>query len=249
MALIKNALSETMAREAIVLNLSDIRRQGEELRERARAEAAKIVEDGKAERKRLIADAAAEGKKQGLEEGREQGRREGFEGGAAEAREQVAAALGTIEAAWTRAIEEFERARDDMLIEARTDVVRLATAIGARVTRRIVEVDPAAVLGPLESALSIVTRGSRLVVAVNPDDRADVERALPDLAARLASSAHAEVSPDPSLPRGSCVVRTGKGEIDASVETQIERIVAELVPGRHRANPDEPAPDAGEAAP
>ncbi len=131
-------------------------------------------------------------------------------------------------------------------------MVRLAAAIAQRVVKRAVELDPEIVTDQLGAVLEMVTRPTRLVVACIRGDRAIVEEALPRLALAASGSAaarHVEFTEDAELERGSCVARlgdepgTGKGsggsgasglsgQIDASIATQLDRIVEELLPGR-----------------
>jgi hypothetical protein len=79
--------------------------------------------------------------------------------------------------------------------------------------------------------LELVGRPTRLVVRINPEDIERTKRDLPALAARFAGAAHAELLPDASLSRGSIVAATEAGEIDATIETQLDRIVESLLPG------------------
>jgi valyl-tRNA synthetase len=77
-----------------------------------------------------------------------------------------------------------------------------------------------------------------MAVAVHPDDEPLAREALPELATRLAAAAHVEVASDASLERGSCIARTGSGGmIDASIRTQLGRIVEALLPASHDGAP------------
>jgi len=43
---------------------------------------------------------------------------------------------------------------------------------------------------------------------------------------------HADLREDVAVGRGGCVVRSARGSIDATIETQLERIAATLLPAR-----------------
>lgn len=234
MALIKQANLSELAREAIVLDLGDLQRQGQRIMADARAQAARLVAEGQAERQRLLQGAAEEGRAAGLErglaEGRAQGEKQGREAALTDQRDQIA----RIAVSWTTALDTFLEHRRRMLAEAQRDVIKLACAIGGRVTKRTIELDPAVVNDQLAAVLSLVMRPTRLVLGINPEDRALVETALPSLLQKFESVEHAQVVDDPSLARGSCVARiaqSGAGEIDASIGTQLDRIVESLLPG------------------
>jgi len=220
-----------VARDAIVLDLGDLARQGNNVRAAAASEANSILAAARAERARLI-DGAYE---EGFAKGREAGHREGLasgsrEGAAAALAERKAGLLG-VEQAWGAALDSFATQRDQMLLEARHDVLRLAVMLGERVTKRQVSIDPGSTaVAQLEAMLALLTRPTRLVVSVCPEDEDLVRAALPAVVSRFPAQ-HLELRADPSLGRGSCVARmAGGASIDASIETQLDRIVAALLP-------------------
>lgn len=229
MGMIRRSEVERAAREALVLNLGDIARDGERVIAQARAEAERIIADARAERERLIAGATEEGHAEGLARGIEEGRAAGAEEGKRAALEAHGAALARIQGAWERSVEEFERARVEMLSALRRDALALAMMLAERVVRREVELDEGLVLRELDAALSMLARETRIVVAVHPDDEAVARAALPGLVARFADVSHAELVADASVDRGGCVVRTDAGGvIDATIRTQIERMASAI---------------------
>ncbi|MEO1007050.1 MAG: FliH/SctL family protein [Planctomycetota bacterium] len=232
MAVIPRADAEALARDAIVLDLGDLSRQGEALLARAQAAATQIITDARAERDRLIEGAAErghrEGDARGYAEGLARGREEGSAAAVAEMREQVDA----FTEAWTRALEGFESLRRAILGEARRDVLRFAALMGERVAKRQVELDPDLAAAQLDAALELVMRPSRVRVRVSPDGSAALQRALPALAARLDASTDVDVVVDEALSPGSVLVEADATRIDATIETQVQRIVDALLPAR-----------------
>lgn len=238
MALIKHANLSEMAREAVVLDLGDLARQGEAILLRAKARAAQIESEAQAERERIIAGAFEEGRvagtAQGLEEGRAAGVQQGQAAGLAERRE----ALAALEAGWSAALEALSADRDKLISDARRDVLVLAARIARMVTHRQVRADPNVVADQVAAVLELVMRPSRLVIALHPEDRAVAAAALPEVSKRFSNATHVEFIDDAGLARGSCVARladagpngTPGGEIDASLDTQLARIVAALLP-------------------
>ncbi len=240
MALIKHANLHELARDALVLDLGDIHRQGETMLAQARDRAARVIASAQAERARLISDAAALGRAEGQAKGVEEGRAVGQEQGRAAAMVEHKVLLAELAQAWTDALGAFLDQRQRLLADARRDVVRLAAVIAEKVVKRRIELDPSLVQDQLESVLALVLKPSRLTVSINPADRAVLQTALPAIAGRFESVAHAELVDDPSLPRGSCVAKvsdlsesgsTPSGRLDASLRTQLDRIVEALLPG------------------
>jgi flagellar biosynthesis/type III secretory pathway protein FliH len=233
MALIRKSMAQTLAREAIVLDLGDLVRQADAIKAKARADAEAIVAEGRAERERLITGAAEEGRAQGLakglEEGRTQGQAEGRQAALAEFKER----LGKLEVGWTAGLAAFDAERDRMLLEARQDIVRLAASVAELVAKRVVSLNPETVNEQVGAVLALLSKPTRLMLLVNPDDEATVRQALPALCQKYSAAAHVDLGTDASIARGGCVAKTaGGGVIDATITAQLERIAEALLPER-----------------
>jgi len=233
MALIRQAQAQRVVDGAVVLDLGDLANQGERLVAEARKRADAEIARAQTERDRLLAGAKEDGYRAGFAEGE----RAGYEAGLAEGRraalEEHGEALTRVERAWDGALGSFVELRGHMLVSARRDVLRLAVRVAELVTRRRIELDERAVEGSLEAVVSSVLRPTRLIVRVHPDDRAVSQEALPKLLETLSSGSDAELVDDASLSRGSCVATFDEamsGRIDASIETQLERIAKALLP-------------------
>jgi flagellar biosynthesis/type III secretory pathway protein FliH len=239
MALIKHANASMLAREAVVLDLGDLQRQGMQIVQQAQAQAAKIVADAKAERERILAGAMEKGHAEGKVKGLEEGRKQGFADALDTAIDQHSDALSKLEANWATELSELGARRDVLFQRAADDVIRLAVLIAERVVKRAIAADPTIVVEQLKSVMGLISRPTELVVYIHPEDRPIVHQAVPGLLAVFAAIKHVELVSDPKLERGSCVARTrmeadtgsGGGEIDASIQSQITRIVALILPG------------------
>jgi flagellar assembly protein FliH len=60
-------------------------------------------------------------------------------------------------------------------------------------------------------------------VLVNPDDLEIVRGAMDELQAGLGGIEHCVVESERRVARGGCIVRTPVGDVDARVETKLER--------------------------
>lgn len=230
MALIKNSNAKRLMKDAVVLDLGDIQRQADALLERARCEAECILAEAKSESQKLI-DSASEighekGLQKGLEEGRGEGRREGREEVVASLKPQLDALIAN----WENALERWEHDREELLLAAREDVLAFAFALGQKLTHRIIEADPTVVQDQLAEALSLLSRPSAVTITINPADREHVESVLDQLVTVCGTCDHAELRDDANVSRGGCVLRTSGGEIDATIDTQLDRIAESLLP-------------------
>lgn len=232
MALIKRADADTHLHRPIALDLGDLARRGELMRDAAAKEAERVLAGARAERDRILQGSAEEGRAAGFAEGHAAGLAEGRQAGHAEAAGETRERLAELAASWERSVAEFEAAREELLSEGRRAVVELAAAIARRVVHRAVELDPTLVLDQVGQMLALVTAPSTMVLRVHPRDEALIAEAMPALRERLASGVHVRLAADESLSRGSCEARMlGGASVDATLETQLERVLADLLPG------------------
>ncbi|MFN0011073.1 MAG: FliH/SctL family protein [Phycisphaerales bacterium] len=232
--LIKASNLGELTKQAVVLDLGDLRRQGELLMAQAREHAEAIRTEARAERDEMFVGASVDGRAMGMEKGLQEGRAQGLAEGQAAGLMERKEALDRIATAWVSELDVFSTRRERMLADARTDVLKLAAQIATKVVKRRVELSPEVVVDQMAAVLAMVIRPTRLVVRVSPQDRALVEEAMPDLTARFRSAQHVELVDDAALERGSvraAVAEAGGGEIDAAISVQIERIVEALLPG------------------
>ncbi len=232
MALIKRADLDRFARNAIVLNLSDIALQGEQIKAEAQTHARRLIAEGELTGDRIRKNAAQQGRMEGYARGMIDGRQDGQAEGKTEAKVEFAEKLSQLESSWRAALGDFEQIREAMLTDAKQDVLRLALMIAEKVTKRVVELDTQVVCSQMEAVLSLLASPTRLVISVHPDDEQIAAEFLPDLLRQCTNALHADLVTDDSCTPGSCVVRTGSGGmIDATIETQLDRIVRSLLPG------------------
>jgi flagellar biosynthesis/type III secretory pathway protein FliH len=75
----------------------------------------------------------------------------------------------------------------------------------------------------VEGALRGVVERDRITVLVNPDDMELVAEAIEGVRASLGGIEHCVVEAERRVARGGCIVRTPVGDVDARVETKLER--------------------------
>ena len=231
MGLIKRANIEDYTREAYVMDLSDLGKRGQMIIDAANAEATSVLELAHAKRKQLLASAEKDGYDKGHHDGLEQGYIDGVVNGVEDAHRDRAEELEQLMKVWVFQLDSFEAQRNALLEDARTQVVELGAMIAQRVTHRVIELDAQVVVKQMEAVLSCVTESTRLVFGVHPLDIEIALTSLPALIERFATCEHAQVVTDGTIERGSCVAQTSTGGvIDASISTQLDRIVDALLP-------------------
>jgi flagellar biosynthesis/type III secretory pathway protein FliH len=164
-----------------------------------------------------------------LQRATEEGRTAGRAAGIAEIGPQLTA----VHAAMSSALAQIDASRHDLEQAATAEVVQLAFAIARRITKRQAAVDPGILAANLSDALSLAVRAADIRLVIHPDQRKTIEEELPRLKLEWTSLSHVEFVEDASITPGGCRVLTrGGGEIDARIETQLDRIIAEMMPER-----------------
>lgn len=151
-----------------------------------------------------------------LGDARQAGFREGEAAGRAAAQNEIRPLVER----FTRSIDELAALRPLLREQAERDLVRLAVAIARRVIRRELTIDPQAVTGLVKAALEQLSAGERIRVRVHPADEAAVRSCL----AAAGRETSVEVAGDAALERGSAILETDRGNLDASAETQLAEI-------------------------
>jgi flagellar assembly protein FliH len=150
-----------------------------------------------------------------VQEARSAGAREGEEAG----RRRAAAELQPQLERLARSAAEISAMRARLRKEAEEDLVGLAIAIARRVLRREITVDPEALRGVVRAALEKVEAREINRLWAHPSQAQMLAAWLKD------AGAHAvEVIADPSRELGAVVLESSRGDLDASIETQLHEI-------------------------
>jgi flagellar assembly protein FliH len=230
MNVIRGGDANTVVRSAMILDLGDLKRQGELVKEAARQEAARIIEKAKVEADRLTAAASEKGFAEGKQKGHEAGFEKGLEEGVEKAYQERSPELESLNTTWNTCLHEYLAIREHMLTAARADVVELALKIAERVVYRIVEFDPSVIEDQIAQALRMVARKTDVVLRVNPEDLETAQKLMPSLISTIEGCNHAEVVGDHAIERGGCYVQCGSGAVDATLDTQLARVTEQLLP-------------------
>ncbi len=190
--------------------LEGVRRQGQQLIEQARREAAAMRPQFEDEARR----AAEQTVQQRVE---------------MLAEELVNQRLQTLRPALEQVIRAIEKARGDWAAEWEGRAVHLAVAIAQRVIRRELSLDPQIQTGYIREALDLAAGGQQVRVRIHPDDREALGKLAGQWLEERLARASAELIADPTVSHGGCVVETQHGKIDQQIETQLARIEEELI--------------------
>ncbi len=191
------------------------------------------------------------GREEGYRLGLEEGRREGLRAGREEEVRRVEGELSGAAAALASAANELQKRREELLEEAKRDLVDLAIEIAKRVVKREIARLPDVVLVNVKSALELIFRRGSIAIVVHPEDAPAVEKALASDPRWKHGFDCVEVRASADVSRGGCRLVSGAGSGDRTVETQLASIEAALKAAAEAeyGAPGEPPSPSEEAAP
>jgi len=189
---------------------------GETLPSSAPAEPAPIFQLPLGQEAKVAEKAAAVNLEAKLEEALARGRQEGAK--AAELR------FGKATEALAVAVEEISRLRESLLNNASQDMLRLVLTIARQVIHVELSVNSGIILGTIERALQAAVRADAYHLRVNGEDLALVTEKKPLFLARISGLQNITIEADPTVGRGGCRLESELGEVDATIESQLEVI-------------------------
>jgi flagellar assembly protein FliH len=144
----------------------------------------------------------------------------GVREGEAAGRQRATTELQPVIDRLARSIEDIGGLRARLRAEAEADLIQLSLAIARRVIRRELAIDPEALHGLVLGALDKLQGQEISRVRVHPGHVSLVAESL----RQNCASANVEVIADPSRAVGSVIFETQRGNLDASVESQLQEI-------------------------
>jgi len=146
---------------------------------------------------------------------REEGLREG--------REEALAALTPGLEALSQAAEAVRADQYARAERLEAHAVDLALFLAEKVIGGALAVQPERVVEAVRGALRAIVERERITILVHPEDLELVRGAMDDIRTTLGGIEHCEVQAERRVSRGGAVVRTPDGDIDARVETKLQR--------------------------
>jgi len=193
----------------------------EQLTPPPRKEPPPSVEEAHSRAQAIVARAEAE-----ADRIRNEAHQQGFAEGMIAGRNALKDTAEPIVVALSQAVEQVRTMQEQAAEAVERDAVGLAVEIAEKVVAGALTVQPERILDVVRGALRTIVDRERIAIMVNPEDLALVREGMDELAGALGGIEHVEVQEERRVARGGVLVRTGVGEIDARVETKLERAMA-----------------------
>jgi flagellar assembly protein FliH len=149
-----------------------------------------------------------------------QARREAAAEGYRQAREEASAELNNVNNQIAQALSDLAGTKRKLRNDAEGELIKLSLAIARRILHREISVDPEALHGLVHTALQKLQNREISRVRVFPAGADAVRSALE----RIGAAPAIQVFPDSSLKSGDIIFETSFGELDASVDSQLQEI-------------------------
>lgn len=150
----------------------------------------------------------------------EQRSREAFRAGEEAARKELQNQVDHSLSQLAKSVADLSAVKSKAREEARQEVVELALAVARRILHRELSVAPDALQGVVAVALEKLRAQDIRRVYTHPRHENQLRQAL----AALAPSQNIEVAPSDALPLGGIKFETAQGQLDASIDTQLDEI-------------------------
>lgn len=151
-----------------------------------------------------------------IEEAYARGRREGLD--------SAGDNLATSAQALAAAAEEISRLRESLGKNSGQDMLRLVMAVSEQIIHREVSADPKVILTIIENALQSSVRADQYRIRLNPADLENVNQQKPLFLASISGLKNLSIETDASISPGGCRIDSDLGDVDATIETQLEAI-------------------------
>ena len=218
------------AAEPEVLNLADFVRHLRQVTAEAGREVRQILDDARAQARALKREAAEEGHHEGFARGMEQGYTDGSHRGAGETRDRLENENRELADLARSILDSMRSARSEMLEPAADEVLELALELAGKIVGRLAA-DITVARANMAKALQLACPSGRITVRVNPGQLDRLTKHFKGFVEAMVLDGQVRMVADPDVTPGGVKLTTARGEIDATVETQLAKVAAALVHG------------------
>ena len=121
----------------------------------------------------------------------------------------------------------FSELRDlkiNIFNDSEGEMLRLVELIVKKIIGEEIKTGEPIIKHSIKSAAKFLTDKRKVRIIINPDDMEEVKKMLPDLA-RLTKGGHFQLTEDLSVSKGGCILETGFGRVNATIDDQLDEII------------------------
>ncbi len=220
------------AAERAIRGLSGLAVEAQTVMLDARQQAARVLAEARSRADASREAAVAKGYAEGFARGSSDGHEDGFNKSLAEGRQMMAEQSAEMIVQLRAIVRELTGARDEMLHAGRCELLDFALELAAKIVGHVAVRDIAAARQNVRKVLELADRHRELCVKVNPLQLEALAEHLPELTDALGHGGRVRLMGDATISPGGAKVHTDGGEIDATIETQLDNVVEALLGSR-----------------
>jgi len=162
------------------------------------------------------------------EQAHARGREEGYAQGKKDGRSEVEKELHTATQALADALEQISRLRESLLSRSKEDMIRLVMAVARQVIQAEIGEESDLVVRTVSRAIEAAVESDEYYIKVNPADLEQVKANAPLFLAGMKGLENIHFIADESISQGGCRAESRAGDVDATIESQMEKIEEHL---------------------
>lgn len=157
--------------------------------------------------------------KEAYEKGFEQGQKDGL----ALEEKKISEMARELEALFTS----LKELKAQIYYESERELLKLSMILAQKIIGQEVKTDREIICNTIRSAMNLLADKRKVKININPDDMEEVIKLLPDLA-KMTRGGQFQLTEDRSIGKGGCILETGFGKINATVEDQLAMLGEEI---------------------
>ena len=214
-----------------VMKLADIATQANEVILDARKTAARIKTGARANAEIVKQQARKQGYNEGFAKGQARGMQDGARAGGDQARARIGDQSKQLVDLAMSILVALEEAGDRPYELAAEEVLAFAIDLSAKIVGQLARTDISVARGNLIKAMKLAHADGEIIVAVNPGQFQDLSRDFAEFVEVIDASGRARLVGDAQVAPGGVKITTARGVIDATVETQLDKVASALGAG------------------
>lgn len=236
-------IRRNVAVQTSVLSLDNIEQQAADILDRAEKTANERCRELLKQAETTIESERQRGFQQGLENGRKAGldeTRAAANAAIEQARKEAKANIVGLTQALQAALGEINDRRHRLYAEAERGLIQLSLAIAGRVCGGIAQQSPQPAIDATRRLLDLVRHSHDVELQVNPSELELLKAVASEFVSQSDALEHVRVTANSEVSRGGAILIGADGNIDATVETQLDRIASALLDQSENRKPASP---------
>ena len=212
-----------------VFNYNDIAVEAKAIIEQANLKANGIVAQSKLDAKVACKAGHAKGFEEGFKEGVEKGTLEGAETALVEKREVFSQNSTDLVEMFKSVLTSFGSIKENLEYEAQQNTLILSVAIAKKIMNELAADSDDVIKENLDKAIKLMAIKTNIKIILNPEDMDKVRVLVKEPDSIFTKIEGITFVGDDRISRGGCQIINELCEVDAQIETQIERIAKQVV--------------------